>query len=111
MPDSDSVELTTAVQAIRDQLTHAAEATADEPLRFDVGEIQMEFAVELRQDAAAKGGFKAWVLSADAEAKAGRSRTHRVSFTLTPRNAATGDGLRIGNETPGGTDGFGHAGP
>lgn len=107
MPDFDSVELAAAVRAVRDELMNAAEAADGETVRFDVGEIQMEFAVELRHDAGAKGGFKAWVVSADAEARTSRSRTHRVAFTLTPRNAETGGRVEIGSASPGDTSRFG----
>ncbi|WP_314176615.1 trypco2 family protein [Streptomyces winkii] len=107
MPDFDSIELAAAVRAIRDELVSAAAAAEDEPVRFDVGEIQMEFAVELRHDAGTKGGFKAWVVSADADARTARSRTHRVAFTLTPKDVTTGRAVEIGNDSPGDTSGFG----
>lgn len=106
MPDFDSVGLAAAVRAVRDELVHAAAAAEGETVRFDVGEIQMEFAVELRHDAGAKGGFKAWVVSADAEARTARSRTHRVAFTLTPRNTDTGGSVEIGHDAFGDTSRF-----
>ncbi|EFL32653.1 conserved hypothetical protein [Streptomyces viridochromogenes DSM 40736] len=62
---------------------------AGQDLAFRVGPIELEFSVELRQDARAKAGFKAWVVSGDAEAGAARGRTHRVTVTLTPKS---GDG-------------------
>jgi NTP-dependent ternary system trypsin peptidase co-occuring protein len=108
VPDFDSVELAAAVRAVRDELVRAAEAAEDESVRFDVGEIQMEFEVELRHDAGAKGGFKAWVVSAGTDARVARGRTHRVAFTLTPKYATTGLGVEIGNNSPGDT---GHFGP
>ncbi|WP_051940199.1 trypco2 family protein [Phaeacidiphilus oryzae] len=79
-----AVDLTTAVAAVRDQLTAAAEAAGDSPLRFEVGPITMEFAVEFTQDRSAKGGLKAWVLTAEAEARRATATTHRITFTLTP---------------------------
>src|SRR6266508_2765905 len=57
-----------------------------------VVDIEMEFAVELRADAKAKAGFKAWVLaSAEVEAGVSRGRTHRVMVTLTPKRPDGGD--------------------
>jgi hypothetical protein len=41
---------------------------AGQEIAFKVGPVELEFAVELRTDAKAKAGFKAWVVSADAEA-------------------------------------------
>src|SRR5205085_12239877 len=77
-----------------------------ESVRFEVGPIQMEFAVGLRHEADAKGGIKAWVLTADAEAKTARTRTHRIAFTLTPKDAETGGGVEIGNVARGDTSRF-----
>ena len=56
----------------------------------------MEFAVELRADAKAKFGFKAWVLSGDVEGGVEHGRTHRVAFTLTPKRPGGGDLLISG---------------
>ncbi|GAA3799903.1 hypothetical protein GCM10022403_037540 [Streptomyces coacervatus] len=110
MPDFQDIELAAAVRAIRDQLMAAATAGAAESVRFEVGPIEMEFAVELRREAGAKGGVKAWLVTADTEARAARTRTHRIAFTLTPKDAATGAGVEIGNSTPGDADGFGAVG-
>ncbi|MDG9722649.1 MULTISPECIES: trypco2 family protein [unclassified Streptomyces] len=81
------IELADAVAALRDELMTASARGAGADVAFQVGAIEMEFAVELRHDAKAKGGFKAWVVTADGEASAGRTRTHRISVTLTPRRA------------------------
>jgi hypothetical protein len=79
------IELADAVAAVRDELMCAAGRGAGEQLGFVVGPIEVEFTVELRQDASVKVGFKAWVLSADAQAGVSRGHTHRVKMTLTPR--------------------------
>ncbi|MCI3224795.1 trypco2 family protein [Streptomyces sp. NP-1717] len=94
------VDLTQAVQTVRDQLMAAAATGAGQDLRFDVGEIQMEFAVELRHDTRVKGGVKAWVVSADTDAGRGTAHTHKVAFTLKPKNARTGGDWEIGNDGP-----------
>lgn len=78
------IELADAVAAVRDELLRAAARGTGQPVRFLVGPIELEFAVELRQDTKAKAGFKAWVVSGDAEGGLSRGRTHRVSMTLTP---------------------------
>ncbi|MCT9081979.1 trypco2 family protein [Streptomyces fulvoviolaceus] len=83
----EELELATAVQLVRDELLRASAAAAHENLRFEVGPIGMEFTVELRRDVTVKTGFKAWVVSADAEGKAGRTRTHKVSLTLVPKRS------------------------
>ncbi|MEU2871867.1 trypco2 family protein [Streptomyces olivoreticuli] len=107
----DGIELADAVQAVRDGLTTAAARGAGQDVVFDVGPIAMEFSVEIRRDLQGSGGVKAWVVSLDTEASRGSTRTHRVSFTLTPKDARTGGSLRVGNERPGGLSRFGPAGP
>ncbi|RLU85781.1 hypothetical protein CTZ27_25740 [Streptomyces griseocarneus] len=103
----DGIELADAVQAVRDGLTAAAARGAGEEVAFDVGPISMEFEVEIRRDVKGSGGVKAWIFSAEAEAARGSARTHRVSFTLTPKDARTGGTLRVGNQRQGGTSRLG----
>lgn len=91
------IELANAVAAVRDELLDAAAQGAGQDLGFVVGPIGLEFTVELRQDAKTKAGFKAWVVSADAEAGASWARTHRVTMTLTPRHADGSDLLVAGS--------------
>ncbi|MFI8350408.1 trypco2 family protein [Streptomyces sp. NPDC085596] len=82
------IPLVDAVAAVRDELLEAAERAGNDPqVVFAVGPVEMEFEVELRADAKAKAGFKLWAVGAETEAGVSRGRTHRVSFTLTPRRA------------------------
>ncbi|MFJ2775261.1 MULTISPECIES: trypco2 family protein [unclassified Kitasatospora] len=76
-----------AVAAVRDELLEAAARGIGQDIAFAVGPVEMEFEVELRADAKARGGFRVWAVTAEAEAGVSRGRTHRVSFTLTPRTA------------------------
>lgn len=79
------IELADAVAELRDELTRAVARGAGQDITFQVGPIELEFTVELRADTRARAGFKAWVVSGDAEVGAGRARTHRVSLTLHPQ--------------------------
>lgn len=88
------IKLGDAVAEIRDELLESAARGAGKELAFVVGPVEMEFTVELKADAKAKAGFKAWVVSADVEAGLSRGRTHKVKVTLNPRNA-NGDDLLI----------------
>lgn len=78
------IGLADAVAAIREELLAAAESGNGQELQFSVGPVDLEFTVVLRTDATVKSGFRAWVLSADAEAGLGRERTQRIALTLTP---------------------------
>ncbi|GAA1262481.1 hypothetical protein GCM10009665_60170 [Kitasatospora nipponensis] len=80
------IGLADAVAAVRDELLEAAARGAGTDVAFTVGPVEMEFEVELRADAKASGKFRVWAVSAEAGAGVSRGRTHRISFTLTPRN-------------------------
>ncbi|WP_406368171.1 trypco2 family protein [Streptomyces sp. NBC_01546] len=88
------IPLADAVAAVRDELLTAAARAGENPqVVFAVGPVEMEFEVELRADAKAKAGFKLWAVGAETEAGVSRARTHRVSFTLTPKTASGEDVL------------------
>ncbi|MEV4435899.1 trypco2 family protein [Streptomyces sp. NPDC049555] len=107
----EDIELEEAVRAIRAGLTSAAAAGADEDLAFDVGDIALEFTVELRRDAKAGGKVKAWVVESGADASRSSARTHKIAFTLTPKDRRTGEGWKVGNDRLPGLSGFGTTTP
>ncbi|MFD7641754.1 trypco2 family protein [Kitasatospora sp. NPDC059795] len=104
--DRDDIELADAIEAIRLELLDASERGRGQAIQFEVGPVTLDFTVELKRDARAKGGIKAWVVSADAEAGVAQTRTHKVSVTLTPKAAATGGSVDISNDDLGSRDGF-----
>jgi hypothetical protein len=89
-PPFTGMELADAVEAVRSGLMAGAAAGADAGLRFEVGEIHMEFTVQLERVRTGRGGVKAWVVEAGGEASRSLARTHTVSFTLRPLDATTG---------------------
>jgi hypothetical protein len=91
------IELVQAVAAVRDELLEAAARGVGQELAFKVGPVELEFTVELRADAKARAGFKAWVVSGEVEAGVARGRTHRVKVTLTPQQPGGGDLLVHGS--------------
>lgn len=104
--DLEGVELAKAVQSLRDELLDAAAQGASQAVRFVVDSIELEFMVELRKDVAGTAGVKAWVVTAEASASRSLADTHRVKLTLSPKDAATGHALEIGNTDLGSADGF-----
>jgi hypothetical protein len=91
------IELADAVAAVRDELLEAAARGAGSDVRFGVGEVVLEFTVELREDSTAKAGIKAWVVTAGVEGSSGRADTHRVSVTLHPRSKSGGEVVIAGD--------------
>ncbi|WBB59180.1 hypothetical protein O7599_26860 [Streptomyces sp. WMMC500] len=102
-----AVELDKAVQAIRNGLIAAAERAEEQDLAFELGDIQMEFTVELRKELKGGGKVRAWVLEAGADATQISATTQRVAFTLKPKDNRTGDAWKVGNENDGSVAGFG----
>lgn len=92
------IELADAVAALRDELIEAVARAGQPEVGFVVGPIELEFGVELKADAKVKAGFKAWVVSGNAEGGVSRGRTHRVKVTLTPQDAHGRD-LRVRGTT------------
>ncbi|MDQ2582928.1 trypco2 family protein [Saccharothrix yanglingensis] len=92
------IELAKAVAALRDELLEAVVYGRGQDVNFVVGPIELEFGVELKADAKAKGGFKAWVVAAEVEAGVGRVATHRVRVSLTPKDKSGKDLLVSGSE-------------
>ncbi|WP_385633412.1 trypco2 family protein [Streptomyces sp. SudanB5_2050] len=76
------------VSTVRAELQQAMADGHDEQIRFRLGSVEMEFAVEIRKDAEAR--TKVMVLPWSAEAKGGYSNgtTHRVKITLDPEDSS-----------------------
>ncbi|MFC3966386.1 trypco2 family protein [Nocardia jiangsuensis] len=100
------IELSDAVAVLRDELLAAAARGSSSGLPFAVGPIELSFEVELRRDAKAKAGFKAWVVTGDVEAGAAHTRKQRVTLTLTPQAPGGGDVL-VGSDRAVDEDGQG----
>ena len=84
---ADELGLAAAVATVRDELLTAAKQAGDQDIRFEVGDVTMEFSVEMRKDVRAKFGFTAWVITAGADGSAGRSDVHKVTLSLHPHQA------------------------
>jgi hypothetical protein len=98
MDDDHRIDLADAIEAIRGQLVAAAARGADSKLAFEVGDIQLEFSVQLTHDRTVKGGVKAWVLTAGYESALARAETQRVSVTLTPKRRGSDDRVEVRNK-------------
>ncbi|GHH25924.1 trypco2 family protein [Streptomyces lanatus] len=109
--DASRIELADAIQTIRDELLTATRRSAGQDVVFELGDIQMEFTVEIRKEIKASSRVKAWVVDAGADGARTDGRTHKVSFTLRAQDARTGAPLKVGNETEGSVRAFGRGTP
>ncbi|MFC5216817.1 trypco2 family protein [Streptomyces coerulescens] len=101
------IELADAVQAVRDELITAAARSSGQDVIFEVGDIELEFGVELRKDVTGGVKVKAWVVEAGADGGAGSTRTHRVAMTLKALDSRTGQPWKVRSENRGSVGRFG----
>ncbi|WP_236243263.1 trypco2 family protein [Streptomyces sp. CC228A] len=98
MTDTTDIELADAIAAVRDQLLEAAQRATGQPVSFEMGDIEMEFTIELRREVTGATRAKAWVVEAGTDDTRAPGRTHRVSLTLKPQDARTGRPWKVGND-------------
>jgi hypothetical protein len=104
---ADELELAAAVATVRDELLKAAKSAVDQEIRFEVGDVSMEFSVEMRKDARAKFGFTAWVVTAGVEGGGARSNIHKVALALHP-HLPDGKPVEVSESGRVGSSNFGH---
>lgn len=84
MADLGRIGLQDAISALRTELIQSVLASKNEPLRFEVGEITMEFQVEVERGLDGKGGIKFWVVELGAGAATKDKNVHKVVVPLKP---------------------------
>lgn len=89
------IGLRDAVAAIRAELAAAMADGAGHDLKFDVGPVQLDLAIDVTGQAGGEAGIKVWVLSLTGNASAAVTHSHRISVTLQPVDRSTGGQPRI----------------
>lgn len=79
------VRVSDAIGSLRRELAAAQLAGAGESIRFELGAVEMEFGLELRKEGKGEVGAKFWVVSVGGGGSAGKTATHRLKLTLTPK--------------------------
>ncbi|MFI6339436.1 trypco2 family protein [Streptomyces sp. NPDC050535] len=92
----EEISIGDAVDHLRAELISARDRAVGSELQFELGDIELEFAVEMRRDSARKGAIAAWVVSAETGGSRSSGATHRVSFVLKPQDGG-GRRITIGN--------------
>jgi hypothetical protein len=94
----ETVGLTDAVMALRNELTSARELGQGQDVLFEVGPVDVEFSVVISRTGGGKAGLTIGVVTLGGEASIGRDETHRIKVTLTPKDSHTGEAPEI-NDT------------
>lgn len=87
MTEPKRIGLQEAIAALRSELIESIVASQGEGLRFEVGEIMMEFQIELEHSAEAKSGIKFWVVELGAGGTTKDKNVHKVVIPLKPVRA------------------------
>lgn len=87
MAEPKRIGLQEAIAALRGELIESVVASHGERLRFEVGEIMMEFQIEVERSAEAKGGIKFWVIELGAGGTAKNKDVHKMVIPLKPVRA------------------------
>ncbi len=97
MNDRQPLGLADAVRALRTELTAAVESGKGESLRFEMGPVEMEFLIEVERQHSGEGAVKFWVVNFGGRAGVTHGSTHRVTLSLSPKDAQ-GRSPEIGDE-------------
>lgn len=94
------IGLKDAIEALRTELSESILVSEGKEVRFEVGEIEMEFQVAIEQTGTGKAGLKFWVVELGGEVTDKTSTTHKIKIPLKPmwkdgRPLMTGDGNKM----------------
>lgn len=84
MAESRRIGLQEAIAALRTELIESVIASQGERIRFEVGEITMEFQIEVERSIEAKGGLKFYVVELGAGGTERSKDVHKVVVPLKP---------------------------
>jgi hypothetical protein len=80
----ERILLKDAVTALRQDLIESIAAAQGENLKFEVGEIIMEFQIEIEQSVSGNGNIKCWVVEMGTESVGKDKSVHKVTIPLKP---------------------------
>ncbi|MFE3799663.1 trypco2 family protein [Nocardia tengchongensis] len=94
------VGLAEAIASVRAELEQARLGGEGREIQFRVGEVSLDFQVEVSREAGGEAGVKVWVLSASAKGKVADKHSHAVKVTLVPQINSGGEwvDVRVGDE-------------
>ncbi|MEV4512591.1 trypco2 family protein [Dactylosporangium sp. NPDC049525] len=84
MGDADDISVAEVIRQLRGDLYYAQWQGEDKTLRFELGPIELEFAVVVDSSRGNGAKAKLWVVDASAESKRSSQHTHRIKLTLQP---------------------------
>jgi hypothetical protein len=83
------------------ELQSAMSAGAGEPLRFELGPVELEATVAVEKGGSGSAKVRFWVVELGGDASVSQSSTQRIKLVLQPRLASGQTPLISGDEAPG----------
>jgi Trypsin-co-occurring domain 2 len=84
------IELGEVIGELRRELQQAMTAGEGQPLRFELGPVELEATVAVEKGGGGEAKVRFWVIELGGDAKATQASTQRIKLALQPRLAATG---------------------
>jgi hypothetical protein len=96
------IELGEVIAELRRELQQAMSAGEGQPLRFELGPVELEATVAVEKGGGGGAKVRFWVVELGGDAKATQSSTQRIKLALQPRLAGSQEAPWVsGDEAPG----------
>jgi hypothetical protein len=102
--DEKPIGLAEAIGRVRAELEDARARGEGEELQFRLGEVTLEFGVELKREGGGDVGIKLWVVSVGAKGGVSSANTNKVTVKMVPqvKSGAEWVDVRVTAEATGG---------
>jgi hypothetical protein len=95
------IELGEVIGELRRELQEAMETGEGQPLRFELGPVELEATVAVEKGGGGGAKVRFWVIELGGEGKASQSTTQHIKLALQPRMASGQTPLVAGDEVAG----------
>jgi Trypsin-co-occurring domain 2 len=95
------IELGEVIGELRRELQQAMDAGEGQPLRFELGPVELEATVAVEKGGGGGAKVRFWVIELGGDAKVTQSSTQRIKVALQPRLASGGTAMVGGEEETG----------
>jgi hypothetical protein len=98
-----SIELSALIKELRQELSEAMRAGADEDLRFELGPVELELSVAVERSGGPNAKVRFWVVEVGGDAKVSSATAQKIKLTLDPQDTRHPDRkpLISGRSVPG----------
>ena len=95
------IELGEVIGELRRELQQAMDAGKDQPLRFELGPVELDATVAVEKGGSGGAKVRFWVIELGGDAKVSQSSTQHIKLVLQPRLASGKTAMVAGDEVAG----------